>query len=84
MGRNTTGGITAWDPPVQLSYLWFLGRDRQDATEAEIRFVAQGDAATRIEIEHHGWDRLGDSAQAWRERNRIGWQTLMPHFSIGP
>jgi hypothetical protein len=46
----------------------------------EIRFVAQGAAATRIEIEHRGWDRLGNAAEQWRDRNRAGWQSLLPHF----
>ena len=38
------------------------------------------DAGTRVEIEHAGWERLGDAADAWRERNLGGWTTLLPHF----
>jgi hypothetical protein len=45
------GEVTVWQPPVRLGYLWYLGRDRADATEVEIRFLAQGAAATKIEIE---------------------------------
>ena len=74
------GEVTVWKPPTQLAYLWHLGADRADATEVEIRFLAQGEAATRIEIEHRGWQRLGASGDEWRDRNRIGWQTLLPHF----
>jgi hypothetical protein len=74
------GEVTVWKPPSLLGYLWHLNTDRADATEVEIRFLAQGTAATRIEIEHRGWDRLGSRAPAWRERNQIGWQTLLPHF----
>jgi hypothetical protein len=74
------GEVTVWQPPARLAYRWYLGRDRADATDVEIRFVAQGDAATRIEIEHQGWERLGAAADQWRDRNRIGWQTLLPHF----
>ncbi len=73
------GEVTVWQPPARLAYRWYLGRDRADATDVEIRFVAQG-AATRIEIEHQGWERLGATADQWRDRNRIGWQTLLPHF----
>jgi hypothetical protein len=46
----------------------------------EIRFIAQGAAATRIEIEHRGWERLGSAAGQWRDQNRVGWDTLLPHF----
>jgi hypothetical protein len=74
------GEVTLWDPPTQLAYLWHLGADRAAATEVEIRFVAQGAATTRIEIEHRGWEQLGNHADQWRDRNRAGWDTLLPHF----
>lgn len=74
------GKVTLWDPPVRFAYLWHLGRAPGDATEVEIRFLPQGDDTTRIEIEHRGWDSLGDAAETWRDRNRIGWRTLIPHF----
>ena len=74
------GEVTVWQPPARLGYLWYFGRDRADATEVEIRFLAQGTAATKIEIEHRGWERLGSTAEQWRDRNRAGWQSLLPHF----
>jgi hypothetical protein len=75
------GVVTVWDPPTRLGYLWRLGREQPDATEVEVRFVAQDAATTRVEIEHRGWERLGDVADVWRDRNRVGWETLLPHFS---
>jgi hypothetical protein len=74
------GEVTVWRPPVRLAYLWHLGADRSDATEVEIRFVAKGSGGTRIEIEHRGWERLGRAADQRREQNRVGWETLLPHF----
>jgi uncharacterized protein YndB with AHSA1/START domain len=74
------GEVTAWEPPSRLAYLWFLRTDRGDATDVEIRFVAVGDSATRVEIEHSGWERLGDRGATWRERNLGGWSTLLPHY----
>jgi hypothetical protein len=74
------GEVTLWNPPTQLAYLWHLGADRTAATEVEVRFVAQGAATTRIEIEHRGWEQLGEVADQWRDRNRVGWDTLLPHF----
>ena len=74
------GEVTVWNPPTQLAYLWHLRRDRADATEVEIRFLAQGAATTRIEIEHRGWERLGRAGEEWRGRNRAAWQTLLPDF----
>ncbi len=71
------GEVTVWQPPTRLAYLWYLGRDKTDATEVEISFQPQGTEQTRIDIEHRGWERAGEG---WRDRNRIGWQTLLPHF----
>lgn len=74
------GEVTAWQPPVRLAYLWHLGLDRSAATEVEIRFLAKGEASTRIEITHRGWERLGAAADSWRDRNQAGWRGLIPHF----
>ena len=73
------GEVTIWEPPGRLAYLWHLRRDRADATEVEIRFHAR-DGGARVEIEHRGWERLGADAETWRDRNRGGWATLLPHF----
>ena len=38
---------------------------------------------TGVEIEHTGWERLGaggTDGDMWRDRNRAGWATLLPHF----
>ena len=74
------GEITAWEPPNRFAYLWHLRRDRADATEVEIRFTPLGEAGTRVEIVHRGWERLGASGQEWRDRNMGGWTSLLPHY----
>ncbi|HEX2754773.1 MAG TPA: SRPBCC domain-containing protein [Candidatus Limnocylindrales bacterium] len=74
------GEVTIWDPPARFGYLWHLRRDRADATEVEIRFVAAGEGSTRVEIEHRGWEALGAGGETWRDRNHGGWATLLPWF----
>jgi uncharacterized protein YndB with AHSA1/START domain len=74
------GEVTVWDPPARLAYLWHIGRDRSEATEVEIRFVARDSATTRVEIEHRGWERLGEVGAERRNQNRRGWQALVPAF----
>ena len=70
------GEVTVWQPPTRLAYLWYLGRDRADATEVEIRFQPH-EGNTRVDITHRGWERAGEQ---WRDRNQAGWQTLLPHY----
>jgi uncharacterized protein YndB with AHSA1/START domain len=74
------GEVTVWEPPTRLAYLWHLRQDRADATEVEITFVDQGNATTRVEIEHRGWERLGARAQGGRDANLAGWSTLLVVF----
>ena len=74
------GEIAAWEPPSRLAYLWHIRDDRADATEVEINFVDQGDATTRVEIEHRGWERLGSRGPGWRDVNLGGWNGVLPHY----
>lgn len=74
------GTITAWEPPRRFGYLWHLRRDAADATNVEIRFTDLGDNSSRVDIVHTGWERLGADGQDWRNRNRGGWDTLLPQF----
>ena len=74
------GEVTIWEPPSRLGYTWHLNRDRSDATDVVIRFVARDEATTQVEIEHSGWERLGADGETWRNRNNGGWATLLPHY----
>jgi uncharacterized protein YndB with AHSA1/START domain len=74
------GRVTAWEPPALLAYTWHLRFSPEDATDVEIRFVDAGEDRTRVEIEHSGWERLGERAHQRREGNRLGWTSVYPHF----
>lgn len=75
------GEVTVWDPPHRLAYKWRIATDRANATDVEIRFFEIGPDATRIEIEHGGWDRLGpEFGPAWRETNQGGWDGTLPAY----
>ena len=74
------GEVTLWEPPSRLGYLWHLRRDRADATDVLVSFVPLSPATTRVEVEHTGWERLGAGGDDWRNANRAGWTTLLPHF----
>ncbi len=74
------GQVTAWEPPSLLGFSWHFHFPAQDATDVEIRFVDCGHDRTRVEIEHDGWERLGERAPERREGNRSGWGSVLPHF----
>jgi uncharacterized protein YndB with AHSA1/START domain len=74
------GRVLVWEPPARLVYTWHLRQTADEATEVEIRFVPTSVDGTRVEIEHRGWERLGADGPSWRDRNRGGWETLLPHY----
>ena len=78
--HHTWGTVTTWDPPSEFGYDWHFGREAAKATQVRIRFVSLSQDRTQVEIQHAGWDGLGDEAATWRERNVGGWRSMLPHF----
>jgi len=74
------GEIVEWDPPRRLRYRWHIATDPQHATDVAIEF-RRAPHGTHVEIEHGGWDRLGDIGQAWRDANHAGWDGVLPSYA---
>lgn len=74
------GEITRWEPPTRFSYLWFIRRDRTDATDVDITFTPLPGDRARVDILHTAWERLGAEGPGWRDRNIGGWTGVLPHF----
>ena len=81
-GEGEWGRVLAWDPPARFVMSWYPGTDDSKATELEVRFTAEG-SGTRVDLEHRGWEALGETAGLWRHRNQIGWDSLIPHYTRG-
>jgi hypothetical protein len=74
------GQIIHWEPPQRLGYLWHIATDREHATEVEIHFVPLDTNQTRVDIEHRGWERLGELGPGWRNENRSGWDGVLQDY----
>jgi hypothetical protein len=75
------GKIVDWDPPRRLRYLWHIATEPSKATDVEIVFQELPDSTTRVEIEHGGWDRLGEVGRGWRDTNQAGWDGVLPSYA---
>ncbi len=57
------GRVLAWEPPTRLVLSWDISADWQPdpnlKTEIEVRFIPEGKAGTRVELEHRHLDRYG-------------------------
>jgi uncharacterized protein YndB with AHSA1/START domain len=64
------GSVLAWEPPSRLVLSWDISADWQYdpalKTEIEVRFIAQGRDATRVELEHRRLDRYGARREEMR------------------
>jgi len=87
-----TGRVTAFEPPDRLTLAWHLNENWQydpdpaHASEVEVRFVPEGEALTRVEVEHRGFERHGAGAEAVRGGvdNPRGWRYCLERFAAHP
>jgi uncharacterized protein YndB with AHSA1/START domain len=74
------GVVTAWQPPDLVAYRWHLGAGPDRATDVTVVFREVATDTTMLEIEQSGWERLGVEASELQQRNRAGWESLVPHL----
>jgi uncharacterized protein YndB with AHSA1/START domain len=81
------GRVLAWEPHTRLVLSWEITADWQHdpslKTEVEVRFVAEADDRTRVELEHRHLDRYGDRRDEMRGifDSERGWKGLLEGFT---
>ena len=85
--ENVTGTIKVWDPPNRLVHSWDINAmwkpDATVASEVEVRFIAEGPARTRVELEHRNFEALGqEGGQRMRDAvgSEGGWTGILELF----
>jgi uncharacterized protein YndB with AHSA1/START domain len=73
--------VLAYDRPSSFTLAWrpYEVHEEQPPTELEVRFIAEGDG-TRVELEHRGWERLGDDAAETQQNYDTGWVFVLGRF----
>jgi uncharacterized protein YndB with AHSA1/START domain len=83
------GRVIEWEPPERVVFGWQLrpdwkfDPDESRSSEVEVRFIAEGPATTRVELEHRGFERMGEGAAAMSEAvaSPGGWGSLLELFA---
>lgn len=70
------GRVLAWEPPRRIVYSWHPDRGDDTSQEVEIRFTPEG-AGTRLDLEHRGWERLGERGVEQRSSYDSGWDYVL-------
>lgn len=80
------GDVLVWDPPARLVLAWRIshewGYDPNLLTEVDVHFTEVGAGETRVDFEHRGLERFGDSEAAVRTRAGMetGWTLILESF----
>ena len=80
------GKVLVWEPPARLVLAWQLTADWKFdpglITEVEVRFIADGANATRVELEHRDLERYGEQADGVRATidSSEGWNRILQLF----
>lgn len=82
--------VLAYEPPHRLVFSWDIGLDWQlqsdpaRTSEVEVRFIAQGDTRTRVELEHRNLERHGAGWEKMREAvgSPGGWRRGLEAFAL--
>ena len=93
--RGEDGSVCAWarilafEPPDRLVFSWDIGptwqleSDPENASEVEVRFIAEGPDRTRVELEHRHLDRHGDGWESLRDgvADDQGWPLYLARYA---
>lgn len=81
--------MLTWAPPRRLVFAWQISPERVPkpnparGSEVELRFEPEGEAGTRVELEHRGFARHGDGAEDYRKDldSPAGWTLLLERYA---
>jgi uncharacterized protein YndB with AHSA1/START domain len=85
--QTNIGRIIAWEPPQRFVMSWDITSEwKPDAavgSEVEVRFIAEGANATRVELEHRKFEQLGaEGGEKVRRDVDGGWPGLLEAYRV--
>ena len=77
--NHRTRVVFSWD----ISPYWQIETDPEHTSEVEVRFVAETDQRTRVELEHRNIDRHGPGWEGVRDGvdNDAGWPLYLTRYA---
>jgi uncharacterized protein YndB with AHSA1/START domain len=83
--QTNVGRIIVWEPPERFVMTWDINSrwkaDTGVSSEVEVRFIADGTDATRVELEHRKFEQMGaEAGESMRKDVDGGWPGLLERF----
>jgi uncharacterized protein YndB with AHSA1/START domain len=84
--ETTVGKVIVWEPPRRFVMTWDINSEwKPDTTvssEVEVKFVADGADATRVELEHRKFELMGaEGGEKMRKDVDGGWPMMLERFA---
>ena len=76
--EHEIGRVLVYEPPHRVVFTWNQA-NWPEPTEVEVRFYPEG-AFTRVELEHRGWERLGEAGPGTQQAFGGGWGIILGRF----
>ena len=73
------GTVAVWDPPNRVLIDWRVNPNSPAPTQMDFTFTEVEPGVTRVDLEHRGWEALGEEARA-EYAGPGGWTTVLPMF----
>jgi uncharacterized protein YndB with AHSA1/START domain len=81
--------VLAYEPPTRVVFSWDISpqwqieTDLEKTSEVEVRFVAEAQERTRVELEHRNLERHGDGWEGVRDgvASEGGWPLYLQRFA---
>ena len=77
--RGHWATVLEWEPPHRLVLAWNILEREGDLTEVEVRFLPDGEA-TRVELEHRGWENVAEAPAQKRSAYDTGWDYVLDKY----
>ena len=83
--QTNIGKIMVWEPPTRFVVTWDINSqwkpDTTVSSEVEIKFIPDGANATRVELEHRKFERMGaEPGEVMRQSVDGGWPGMLERF----
>jgi uncharacterized protein YndB with AHSA1/START domain len=83
--ETNVGKIIVWEPPQRFVMTWDINSqwkpDTTVSSEVEVKFIPDGADATRVELEHRRFERMGaEGGEKMRKDVDGGWPGLLELF----
>jgi len=77
--RGHWASVLEFEPPNRIVLAWNILERESSPTEVEVRFTLDGNA-TRVDLEHRGWEAVEEDSEAKRDNYDSGWDHVLGFY----